>query len=78
MRATVVDVSFIGVATQYLVTTASGSTWSVYAQNLDVEPESLRPGSEVWLRWQSAHAFGVPVDDDAIAATKGPVVEDES
>ena len=78
VRATVVDVSFIGVATQYLVTTASGSTWSVYAQNLDVEPETLRPGSPVWLRWQSAHAFGVPVDDDAIAATKGPVVEDES
>lgn len=78
VRATVVDVSFIGVATQYLVTTASGATWNVYAQNLDVEPETLRPGSEVWLRWESEHAFGVPADADAEAATKGPVVEDES
>lgn len=78
VRATVVDVSFIGVATQYLVTVPSGAIWSVYAQNLDVEAETVRPGDQVWLRWQSEHAFGVPADDDAEAATKGPVVEDES
>ena len=29
----------------------------------DVEPLDLRPGDEVWLTWNSGHAFGVPVDD---------------
>lgn len=59
VRATVTDVSFTGVATQYLVTVPSGGQWSVYEQNLDVEPQSIRPGDEVWLSWNSAHAFAV-------------------
>ncbi|HQH08430.1 MAG TPA: ABC transporter ATP-binding protein [Phycicoccus sp.] len=72
VRGIVRDVSFIGVATQYLVEVPSGAIWSTYEQNLDVEPIDLRPGDEVWLTWQSAHAFGVPVDDDVIKA--GPSV----
>ena len=36
--------------------------------NLDVERNHLRPGDEVWLEWESAHAFGVPVDDAGAAA----------
>lgn len=63
MRATVVDVSFTGVATQYLVTVPSGGQWSVYEQNLDVGPQSTRPGDEVWLSWDPAHAFVVAADD---------------
>ncbi|NNM45534.1 ABC transporter ATP-binding protein [Knoellia koreensis] len=70
VKATVVDVSFTGVATQFLVTVASGTTWAVYEQNLDVERNHLRPGDEVWLEWESGHAFGVPVNDvEAAAAT---------
>ncbi len=68
MRATVVDVSFIGVATQYLVEVASGARWNVYEQNLDVEPIDLHPGDEVWMSWDPAHAFGVPVDEAEAAA----------
>jgi spermidine/putrescine transport system ATP-binding protein len=68
MRATVLDVSFIGVATQYLVEVASGNQWSVYEQNLDVEPIDLRPGDEVWMSWDPAHAFGVRVDEKEAAA----------
>ncbi|NUQ31775.1 MAG: ABC transporter ATP-binding protein, partial [Dermatophilaceae bacterium] len=49
VKATVIDVSFTGVATQYLVTVPSGASWTVYEQNLDVEPISLRPGDDVWL-----------------------------
>ena len=63
VRATVTDVSFTGVATQYLVTVPSGGTWSVYEQNLDVEPQATRPGDEVWLSWNPAHAFVVAADD---------------
>lgn len=59
VRATVTDVSFTGVATQFLVTVPSGATWGVYEQNLDVERNTLRPGDEVWLQWDPGHAFGV-------------------
>jgi spermidine/putrescine transport system ATP-binding protein len=62
LKATVVDVSFTGVATQFLVTVASGATWMVYEQNLDVARNHLRPGDPVWLEWDSGHAFGVPVN----------------
>ena len=68
VKGIVRDVSFIGVATQYLVEVPSGAVWSAYEQNLDVEPIDLRPGDEVWLTWQSGHAFGVPPDDDAAAS----------
>lgn len=68
VRATVIDISFTGVATQYLVQVPSGATWMVYEQNLDIERNTLRPGDQVWLEWESGHAFGVPVDDAAAAA----------
>ena len=64
VRGTVLDVSFTGVATQYLVRLPSGSVWSCYEQNLDVEPIDLRPGDDVWLTWNPHHAFGVPVDEE--------------
>ena len=72
VRATIVDVSFTGVATQFLVTVPSGSMWMVYEQNLDVERNTLRPGDEVWLEWEAGHAFGVPVDDAAAVAAARP------
>ena len=65
VKATVVDVSFTGVATQYLVTTESGASWAVYEQNLDVQPQSTRPGDVVWLGWDPAHAFAVDLDEEA-------------
>ena len=70
VKATVVDVSFTGVATQFLVTVPSGSTWAVYEQNLDVQRNTLRPGDPVWLEWDSGHAFGVEVDEAAAAEAK--------
>ncbi|MGA9746946.1 MAG: ABC transporter ATP-binding protein [Nocardioides sp.] len=63
VKGVVRDVSFLGVATSYLVDMPSGTTWSCYEQNLDVEPLDLRPGDEVWLTWNPGHAFGVPVDE---------------
>ena len=65
VAAEVLDVSFLGVATQYLVRVPSGNVWSVYEQNLDVEPIDLRPGDQVWLTWSHLHAFGVPVGSTA-------------
>ena len=63
VKGVVRDVSFLGVATSYLVDMPSGTTWSCYEQNLDVEPLDLRPGDEVWLTWNPGHAFGVPVEE---------------
>ncbi|MFQ6170277.1 ABC transporter ATP-binding protein [Oryzobacter sp. R7] len=65
LKATVTDVSFTGVATQYQVTTESGATWAVYEQNLDVQPQTVRPGDVVWLGWDPAHAFAVDPDEEA-------------
>jgi spermidine/putrescine transport system ATP-binding protein len=63
VKGVVLDVSFTGVATQYLVRLPSGAVWSCYEQNLDVEPIDVRPGDEVWITWNPHHAFGVPVDE---------------
>ncbi len=76
VRAIVRDVSFTGVATQYLVEVPSGNVWSVYEQNMDVERNTIRPGDEVWLSWKDGHAFGVPLDADAAAA--GRVAAEEA
>ncbi|HNN48056.1 MAG TPA: TOBE domain-containing protein, partial [Marmoricola sp.] len=62
VRGVVKDVSFIGVATTYLIEMPSGTTWSVYEQNLDVDPIDLKPGDEAWMIWEAGHAFGVEVD----------------
>ncbi len=72
-RGTVLDVSFTGVATQYIVRLPSGTTWSAYEQNLDLEPLDLRPGDDVWLTWNAGHAFGVPVDEQEAAAAAAAV-----
>ncbi|MBB2985201.1 ABC transporter ATP-binding protein [Terracoccus luteus] len=70
VRGTVTDVSFTGVATQYLVRVASGATWAVYEQNLDVERGTIHRGDEVWLAWDPGHAFAVPATD-RVPATVG-------
>lgn len=70
VRGRVLDVSFTGVATQYLIELPSGSRWSAYEQNLDLKPLDLSPGDEVWLTWHSGHAFGVSVDAKEAAAAK--------
>ena len=73
VEATVVDVSFTGVATQYLVRVPSGTVWGVYEQNMDVEPVHLRPGDRVWLEWDAGHAFGVEPDEEARKAALAAV-----
>lgn len=70
VRARVEDVSFTGVATQYIVTVASGNRWAVYEQNLDVDPQTVRPGDEVWISWDPAHAFVVAPDAEAESAAE--------
>lgn len=58
----VIDVSFSGVSTQYLVAVPGMSTITVFAQNIGSGPVAAE-GAEVWISWQVEHGFGL--DDEA-------------
>jgi spermidine/putrescine transport system ATP-binding protein len=59
LQATVLDASYIGVSTQYLVETADGHKLTVYAQNLETSGagEALADGQRVLLTWKPQHTF---------------------
>jgi spermidine/putrescine transport system ATP-binding protein len=59
IEGTVLDASYIGVSTQYLVETADGHTLTVYAQNLETggASEVLADGQRVRLTWKPQHTF---------------------
>jgi spermidine/putrescine transport system ATP-binding protein len=54
----VVDVSFSGVSTQYLVAVPGAGEVVVFAQNMVFGPVVQR-GAEVWTTWQVEHGFGL-------------------
>ncbi len=54
----VVDVSYTGVSTQYLVQTSWGEEISVFEQN-DVVGDRSAVGDSVEVHWDRAHAFGL-------------------
>ena len=64
--ARVVDVSFVGVSTQYLVRTAWGQDLMAFEQNTGARP-LMRPGDEVDVRFDGGHAFLLDHDQDARA-----------
>ena len=70
---TVLDASYIGVSTQYLVETADGHRITVYAQNLETSGtgEVLADGQRVRLVWKPKHTFVIGPPPDS-AATAGP------
>jgi spermidine/putrescine transport system ATP-binding protein len=59
LRGTVLDASYIGVSTQYLVETGDGHRLTVYAQNLETSgaAEALADGQRVLLTWKPQHTF---------------------
>jgi spermidine/putrescine transport system ATP-binding protein len=59
LEGTVVDASYIGVSTQYLVQTADGHRLTVYSQNLETSgaSEVLADGAPVRLTWKPQHTF---------------------
>jgi spermidine/putrescine transport system ATP-binding protein len=63
----VIDVSFSGVSTQYLVAVPGVGTLIVFAQNMAFGPVA-HEGEEVWLSWDVAHGFGL--DDQPIEAPR--------
>jgi spermidine/putrescine transport system ATP-binding protein len=69
---TVVDASYMGVSTQYLVRMPWSQELTVFVQNLGVADRYQR-GDQVQLCWEPAHSFGLAgdpaagVDEDAAA-----------
>lgn len=61
----VIDASFTGVSTQYLVMTSWGGEWMVFEQNHTLGA-TLRPGDEVIVHWRPEHTFGLAVDSPAV------------
>ncbi len=61
LLGTVVDVSYLGVSTSYIVETRGGGTVNVYEQNVQraTRAELWEPGEEVRLVWSPAHTFAV-------------------
>ncbi|TFC07609.1 ABC transporter ATP-binding protein [Cryobacterium mannosilyticum] len=54
----VIDVSFSGVSTQYLITVPQVGTLIVFAQNMAFGPVA-EEGGEVWVSWDITHGFGL-------------------
>jgi spermidine/putrescine transport system ATP-binding protein len=59
LDGTILDASYIGVSTQYLVQTAVGHNVTVYAQNLETSGarEAIADGQRVRLTWKPQHTF---------------------
>jgi spermidine/putrescine transport system ATP-binding protein len=57
----VVDVSFSGVSTSYIVAVPGLGDLTVFAQNIAFGP-AAQVGTEVWLSWNVEHGFGLEDD----------------
>lgn len=66
VTATVVDTSFIGVSTQYLLESPWGQPLIAFEQNKD-PTDVARPGETVLLGWEQRHTFGLSPDEDLTA-----------
>src|SRR5439155_512959 len=56
---TILDASYVGVSTQYLVEMSTGQHMTVYAQNLETSGsrQGLAGGQRVRLTWKAQHTF---------------------
>lgn len=55
----VIDTSFAGVSTQYVVSVPELGDITVFEQN---DGDIVAVGEEVWLSWSVTHAFGLPTE----------------
>jgi spermidine/putrescine transport system ATP-binding protein len=69
LEGTVLDASYIGVSTQYLVETRDGHRMTAYAQNLETAgaAEAIARGESVRLTWQPRHTFVVAGSAEHVA-----------
>jgi spermidine/putrescine transport system ATP-binding protein len=74
LEGTVIDASYLGVSTSYVVEARSGARLTIYEQNVErtVHGSLHRPGESVRLSWSPDHTFVVrseplPVDQGSPA-----------
>ena len=75
LTGTIVDASYIGVSTQYIVEARGGARLTVYEQNVEraTRAELWSAGEEVQLTWSPDHSFVVhdptpgPADEGDVA-----------
>jgi len=77
LNGVVIDASYIGVSTQYLVETADNHRITVYAQNIETSGagEILADGAKVRLTWKPRHSFvidGVGPGKDTVSVEDAP------
>jgi spermidine/putrescine transport system ATP-binding protein len=79
LEGTVLDASYIGVSTQYLVETRDGHKMTAYTQNLETAglADLLARGAEVRLTWQPRHTFVVAGPADHVAGDPHAPEEEE-
>jgi spermidine/putrescine transport system ATP-binding protein len=65
LGGTVLDASYIGVSTQYLIETRDGHRLVVYAQNLETSgaAEALADGQQVHVSWKPQHTFVIEASE---------------
>jgi spermidine/putrescine ABC transporter ATP-binding subunit len=70
LDGTVVDASYLGVSTSYIVEARSGARLTVYEQNAErtVHGSLHRPGDTVQLAWSPDHTFVIPANPAPVAA----------
>ncbi|KRC58455.1 spermidine/putrescine ABC transporter ATP-binding protein [Agromyces sp. Root81] len=68
----VIDASFSGVSTQYIVSVPGVGTVTVFAQNTGAGPV-VGEGAEVWISWPVEHGFGL----DDVPETEGRFAADD-
>ena len=77
LEGIVLDASYIGVSTQYIVKTADGHKVTVYAQNLETSgaSEVLSDGQRVTMTWRPQHTFVIDHPSETQAGTSEEATE---
>jgi spermidine/putrescine transport system ATP-binding protein len=79
LSGTILDASYMGVSTQYLVQTGEGHRLTVYAQNLTTAGagELLADGQHVQLTWKPQHTFVIGGQAEHVAGDPHVPEEEE-
>jgi spermidine/putrescine transport system ATP-binding protein len=73
LSGTVLDASFIGVSTEYLVKVGGDTEMTVFSQNTGTAP--LITGTSVTLHWDASHTFAMDGAEDLRAGLDDPEAE---
>ena len=79
ISGTVLDASYIGVSTQYIIETRDGHHLTVYAQNLETSGSSevIADGEAVHVAWKPQHTFVID-RGQATDGASGPMEEEQA